>query len=307
VSFFISQIPIAALFVVVAMGLDLAAGSAGLLNVAQVGLMGLGAYATGALTVKEGWPFIATVLAGMAVAAVVGALASLPGIRVRGFVYGVLSFAFAIVLYTAFNAQNPITNGSEGIVGVPAPNALGASIQSETGYAVVYGIIAIVVFAWRWHVGRSSFGLVLRTVRADPLVGAISGVNARLVLMQTMAVSAALAALGGSMYAGLIRFVDPSAFTVEEGFVLLVMVILGGQGNAVGAALGAIIISVIPGVMSYLPLGASDVGALSQIIYGVGLLVILRVRPGGLAPERGWLRGRSEGTASLDMSRGAAE
>jgi branched-chain amino acid transport system permease protein len=123
-------------------------------------------------------------------------------------------------------------------------------------------------------------------------VGAINGVNARWSLIQVMAVSSALAALGGSLYAGFIQFVGPTAFTVDEGFVLLIMVILGGQGNALGAALGAIVISVIPGLMTYLPLGSTNVGAWSQIIYAVLLLVMLRLRPRGLIPEGRWLTSR---------------
>jgi branched-chain amino acid transport system permease protein len=299
VAFLISQIPLAALYVIVAMGLDLAVG-AGLLSIAVVAFMGIGAYATGFLSVNEGWPFIPTVIIGMLIAAIVGVLASLPGIRVRGFVYGVLSFAFAIVLATAFNVQNRFTNGANGIIGIPAPSVFGHSIQSEGGYAIVFGLLAVLAFLLRWRIGRSSFGLISRTIRIDPLVGAMNGVNARRALIQIMAVSSALAALGGSLYAGLIQFVDPTAFTVEEGFVLLIMVILGGQGNPVGAALGAIVISIIPGLLTYLPLGSTNLGAWSQIIYAVVLLVMLRVRPRGLIPERGWLKGSSRGTNVLE-------
>jgi branched-chain amino acid transport system permease protein len=298
VSFVISQVPVAAIYVIVAMGLDLAV-STGLLSLAVVGFMGIGSYATGWLCVSHGWPFIPTVLAGMAVAAVVGVLASLPGIRVRGFVYGVLSFAFAIVLYTAFNAQNSITNGANGIAGIPAPSAFGYTIRSNGGYAIVLGIIAIIVFLLRYRIGRSTFGLMARTVRGEAQVGAMNGVNARRLLIQIMALSSALAALGGSMYAGFIQYVDPSAFTVEVGFVLLIMVILGGQGNAYGAAIGAIIIAVIPGVLTYLPLGSTNVGSWSQIIYGVLLLVMLRVRPRGLIPERNWLKAPSKNAALM--------
>jgi branched-chain amino acid transport system permease protein len=299
VSFLISQIPLAALYVIVAMGLDLAVG-AGLLSIAVVAFMGVGAYATGYLSVNEGWPFIPTVIIGMLIAAIVGVLASLPGIRVRGFVYGVLSFAFAIVLATAFNVQNRFTNGANGIIGIPAPSVFGHTIQSEGGYAIVFGLLAVLAFLLRWRIGRSSFGLISRTIRIDPLVGAMNGVNARRALIEIMAVSSALAALGGSLYAGLIQFVDPTAFTVEEGFVLLIMVILGGQGNPVGAALGAIVISIIPGLLTYLPLGSTNLGAWSQIIYAVVLLVMLRVRPRGLIPERGWLRGSSRATDVLE-------
>lgn len=298
-SFLISQIPLAALYVIVAMGLDLAVG-AGLLSIAVVAFMGVGAYATGFLSVNEGWPFIPTVIIGMLIAAIVGVLASLPGIRVRGFVYGVLSFAFAIVLATAFNVQNRFTNGANGIIGIPAPSVFGHSIQSEGGYAIVFGLLAVLAFLLRWRIGRSSFGLISRTIRIDPLVGAMNGVNARRALIEIMAVSSALAALGGSLYAGLIQFVDPTAFTVEEGFVLLIMVILGGQGNPIGAALGAIVISIIPGLLTYLPLGSTNLGAWSQIIYAVVLLVMLRVRPRGLIPERGWLSGSSRGTNVLE-------
>lgn len=299
-SFLISQIPLAALYVIVAMGLDLAVG-AGLLSVAVVAFMGIGAYTTGWLSVNEGWPYIPTVIIGMLLAAVVGVLASLPGIRVRGFVYGVLSFAFAIVLATAFNVQNRFTNGANGIVGIPAPSVFGHSIQSEGVYAVIFGLLAVLAFLLRWRIGRSSFGLISRTIRIDPLVGAINGVNARRALIEIMAVSSALAALGGSLYAGLIQFVDPTAFTVEEGFVLLIMVILGGQGNPLGAALGAIVISIIPGLLTYLPLGSTNLGAWSQIIYALVLLVMLRVRPRGLIPERSWLRSSSRGARVLDV------
>jgi branched-chain amino acid transport system permease protein len=289
--FFLSQVPIAAIYVIVAMGLDLAV-SVGLLSLAVVALMGIGSYSTAWLSVNEGWPFVPTILVGMIVATIVGVLASLPGLRVRGFVYGVISFAFAIVLATAFNVQNAITNGANGIVGVPTPNAFGYAIRDNAGFSIVFAILAVLVFFVRWRIGRSTFGLTLRSLRNESFVGAINGVNARWSLIQVMAVSSALAALGGSLYAGFIQFVGPTAFTVDEGFVLLIMVILGGQGNALGAALGAIVISVIPGLMTYLPLGSTNVGAWSQIIYAVLLLVMLRLRPRGLIPEGRWLTSR---------------
>lgn len=289
--FLLSQVPIAAIYVVVAMGMDLAV-SVGLLSLAVVVLMGIGAYSTAWLGVSEGWPYVPTVIVGVVVATIVGVVTSLPGLRVRGFVYGVISFAFAIVLATAFNVQNPITNGANGIVGVPVPSVFGLAARDNSAYSIVFTVLAVMVFLVRWRIGRSTFGLALRTLRDEPLIGAISGVNARWSLMQVMAVSSALAALGGSLYAGFIQYVGPTAFTVDEGFVLLIMVILGGQGNAFGAALGAIVISIIPGLMTYLPLGSTNVGAWSQIIYAVLLLVMLRLRPRGLIPEGQWLSSR---------------
>jgi branched-chain amino acid transport system permease protein len=302
-NFWLTQVPLLAMYVVLAVSLDLLAGAAELLSIAQIAFMGVGGYTVGYLTVSLHWPFLLATLVGVLIAALAGAVSGIPGLRGRGFIYGVMSFAIAIVAYTAFDAPNVITNGAEGIAGVPLPSVGGLGLDGTWSFIAVYVPLAIVVVLLRWRIDRSPVNLALRAIRSDPMVGAISGIGSGRLLIKIMALSAGCAGLGGAMFAGLIGFVDPSSFSVDQGFLLLVMVIVGGKGNVWGAAFGAILIGSVPSLLTYVNLPSSVAGSIQQIIYALILIVVIRVRAAGIFPERPWLRRGREGATALAPAR----
>src|SRR6202012_4496063 len=105
------------------------------------------------------------------------------------------------------------------------------------------------------------------------------------------------------MFAGLIGFVDPSSFSVDQGFLLLVMVIVGGKGNVWGAAFGAILIGSVPSLVTYVNLPSSVAGSIEQIIYALILIVVIRVRAAGIFPERHGLKRARPSAAGLAPAR----
>lgn len=288
IDYLLSLAPIVAVYIVLAVSLNVVMGNTGVLSVAQAAFMGVGAYATGLLTVDHGWPVLATIPVGCAISAVLGALLMLPALRIQGMLFAVVSFAFMIVLQGVFTNADGLTHGATGVSGIPFLSFGGWNIQTNGGYTIVYGIITVLVVLLHWRISASPFGLMLRAVRDDVTAAAALGMNTVAARLKVFVLGACLASISGSMYAPLIRYVDPTNFSVFLSFLVISMVVLGGTGSVFGAVVGATLLTLLPNAVTFLNLSSTIGGALAQIIYAAVLIIVLRVRPSGLIPQRSW-------------------
>jgi branched-chain amino acid transport system permease protein len=275
-----------AVYGILAVSLNLVLGYTGILSVAHAAFMGIGAYTAALLLTGWGFNFFFTLPVGLAVAGLVGAALAASTLRLRGDYYIIGSFGFQVIMYNVFLNWIDLTRGPFGIRNIPKPQAFGVAFDTPARYAVLT-LAFLVVSVWvARRVGESPYGKVLRAIREDEAGAASIGKNVRRYKISIFVVSGMLASLGGALYAGLISYVDPFAFTVHESIFLQALVIVGGSGNVFGSVVGAAVLITIPEMLRFFDVPTTVASPIREILYGALMILFLRFRPKGLLPER---------------------
>ncbi len=272
-----------AIYTTLAVSLDILAGYAGLLSIAQAAFYGLGAYSSALLAVNFGAPFLVGMVAGMAIAALVSFVVSLPSLRLHDDYFVIATFGFQMILFSLFNNWMDLTRGPLGIPGIPQPIVFGWTVQSNFEFVFLATSLASFAYFIVRRAVISPFGRVLRAIREDEMFAQSMGKNTLHFKVTAFAISAALAASAGSLYANYITYIDPTSFTVMESILVISMVIIGGAGSRWGPVIGAVVLVTLPEALRFLGLPSSVAANLRQIIYGVLLVLMMMFRPQGLA------------------------
>ncbi|MDB5510696.1 MAG: livM [Enterovirga sp.] len=286
----LSVLTFGSIYALLAVGLNLMWGISGLVNLGILGYYAIGGYASALLTAKLGLPLFVGVIAGTAVAALLGAFTCVALVKLRDDYLAIATLGFAQIL--GLIAQNEIwlTNGTDGISQVPR---LGHDLQGVS-FGVAYLALCLAVLALTFGVAeilrRSPFGRVLRAVREDPMIAATAGKHVFAFQMKALTVGAGLMGLAGGLYVHYIGFISPEIFQPQLLIYIFLALILGGRGNNVGAVAGAfLVVTVVEGtrfLAELVPgLSAVQIGALRQLVIGVGFIVVLQNWPRGLFPE----------------------
>ena len=279
------------IFAVLALSLNLAWGGAGMVNLGLAGFFAIGAYAS-ALTTGAGAPFAV----GLAVAALAGVLAGVvvtfATLRLRDDYLAIVTLGFGEVVRLVALNERWLTNGAGGISGIRAPlrPELGAA-----GFAIFYLALttALVALIW-WGLRRldlSPYGRALKAVREDAELALFAGKNVLRLKFEAFALSSAIAALAGGLYAHFQSYISPDLFAPLITIYIFLAVTAGGVGRPLGAVLGGY------AVMAFLEAARFTVGELPWLepvqlasvqgmLTGLALLLVLRVRPTGVLPER---------------------
>lgn len=278
------------LYTVLTVSLDLLVGRTGLLSLAHGGFYGLGAYTSALLAVKLGMPFAAGILAGMVLAGVLSIFVSVPSLRLQGDYFVILTFAFQVIIFNVLNDWIGLTQGPLGVAGIPSPAIFGWVVRSHFGFLLLAGGVAVVAYLTVWRLQASPFGRVLYAIREDEVFAKALGKNTLCFKVATFAVSAALAASAGSLYAHYVTYIDPSSFTVMESILILSMVIIGGAGSRWGPLVGAAVLVTLPEALRFIGLPSLVAANLRQVFYGTMLVLMMMFRPRGLVGRYGFRR-----------------
>lgn len=279
---------LAAIFTVLATSLDLLAGHCGLLSVTHAGFYGLGAYTSALFAVHFGIPFFIGVLAGMATAALISCAVSMPSLRLHDDYFAIATFGFQMILFSIFNNWTELTRGPLGIPGIPQPVIFGWHVNSHLEFLALAACFAAIAYFVAWRITSSPFGRVLHAIREDEVFAKALGKNTLYFKVTAFAVSAALAAMAGSLYAHYITYIDPTSFTVMESILIISMVIIGGAGSLWGPLIGAVVLVMLPEVLRFVGLPVAVAANLRQIIYGSLLVIMMMFRPRGLVGKYGF-------------------
>ena len=279
-------VSLVAVYGILTVSLNLVLGYTGILSVAHAAFMGIGAYATALLLTGWGFNFFLTLPVGLVIAGLVGAALAASTLRLRGDYYIIGSFGFQVIMYNVFLNWIDLTKGPFGIRDIPKPQAFGVAFGTPARYAALT-LAFLVVSVWvARRVGESPYGKVLRAIREDEAGAASIGKNVRRYKISIFVVSSMLASLGGALYAGLISYVDPFAFTIHESIFLQALVIIGGAGNVYGSVVGAAVLITIPEMLRFFDVPTTVASPIREILYGALMILFLRFRPKGLLPER---------------------
>lgn len=322
-NYWVRVLDFAMLYVMLALGLNVVVGFAGLLDLGYIAFYAVGAYTAALLTsphltTQFAWiasmfpgglhtPYWIVVPCAMALAALAGILLGAPTLRLRGDYLAIVTLGFGeIVRIFMNNLDRPvnITNGPQGITGV-APlhvagfnlaqphEVFGFTFTSVYMYYYVFVICALLVIWVCTRLQHSRIGRAWAAIREDEIAAKAMGINTRNVKLLAFAMGASFGGLSGAMFGAFQGFVSPESFTFWESVVVLACVVLGGTGHIPGVILGAVLLAIFPeflrstmGPLQHALFGHEivDTEVIRQLLYGLAMVVIMLYRSEGLWP-----------------------
>ncbi len=269
----------ALLYAILALGLNIVVGYAGLLDLGYAAFFAVGAYSVGILTTEFGWNFWATLPVAVVAAAVAGVVIGGPTLRLRSDYLAIVTLGFGeIVRITARNLQ--ITGAASGISGIDQPWLYGWHIVSQSDFYYVFLALAVVAVLVSVRLANSRLGRAWLYVRHDEDAAEAMGIDRVRVKLAAYVIGAIYGSIGGAFFAVNLTAISPQSFSFQQSTLFLMAVILGGMGKIPGVILGAFVVVLGPEFLR-------DLGSFRYLVFAVGLLLIMLFRPGGIWPAGG--------------------
>ena len=263
------------LWVALALSYNFLFGVAGQVAFSHFTFYGIGAYAMPILLFQAGLPLPVAVVVALVVVILVALAVAIPATRLDGFYLALATLALAQLCIVVLNEGGEVTGGTGGLTNYRLPDIAGVALSGPR-YTVV--IVLIVVFTWfaLQRVDRSFFGRACRAVRDNPQAAAAVGIDIARTKVMAYVLTSALAAVAGMVYAFVDNTVNPPIFGLENTFLLLFMVIIGGSGSLPGAVIGAVLLYLLPFVLAPL------IGHHHALVFGLVMVAAVLLQPRGL-------------------------
>ncbi len=304
-----------AMVAIIAIGLNVVVGQAGLLDLGYVGFYAVGAYTVALLTspnspwnklgptgwFNETWAWLACVPLAMAITALAGLILGTPTLRLRGDYLAIVTLGFGEIIRLLADNLADITNGPRGLNEVAYPrfgetqrlpegvfssgNSMG-NANYGTWWFWLGLILIVVILVFVGNLERSRVGRAWIAVREDEDAAEVMGVNTFRFKLWAFVIGAAIGGLSGALYAGQVQFVAPPTFNIINSMLFLCAVVLGGQGNKLGVVVGAFIIVYLPNRLLGVEFLGINLGDLKYLFFGLALVILMMFRPQGLFPVR---------------------
>ncbi|URI08123.1 ABC transporter ATP-binding protein [Aquincola tertiaricarbonis] len=316
----------ALLYVLLALGLNIVVGYAGLLDLGFVAFYAVGAYMFALLASPhlsetfEGFkamfpdglhtPIWLVVPLAALLAAIAGVMLGTPVLKLRGDYLAIVTLGFGEIIRVFMNnMEHPvnITNGPRGLDRIDSMRIFGFdfgkslqigdfTIPSVTLYYYLFLLLVVVSVVICHRLETSRIGRAWMAIREDEIAAKAMGINTRNMKLLAFAMGASFGGVSGSMFAAFQGFVSPESFSLMESVMIVAMIVLGGLGHLPGVILGAVMLAALPEVLRYVagPLqqitgGRLDAAILRQLLIASAMIIIMLVRPRGLwpSPEHG--------------------
>jgi branched-chain amino acid transport system permease protein len=271
-----------ALAAVVGVGLNVLIGLSGQISFGHIAFYAIGAYISALMTLA-GIPLWLAVPAAGVVAGAVGALLAIPALRVTGPYLAMITIAFSFVVHHSLIEWRDVTGGSNGLMGIPLPEF--ATMDPSILLALIAAALMIAALAFYQRLHHSGWGKAMRAVKASEIAARSLGFNPVVSKTLAFALSALLTGLAGALLSPLLMFINPESFPFSQSILFVLAVIVGGSGTLFGPVLGALLIVLVPELLS-------DFAEYRLLIFSVLLLVVLWIAPNGLlgALARRWIK-----------------
>ena len=328
-------VDIALLYVMLALGLNIVVGEAGLLDLGYVAFFAVGAYLYGLLASPHLTSTFAAIGAAfpngfhtslwlvipvaLLLATFTGVLLGIPVLKLRGDYLAIVTLGFGeIIRIFLNNLDHPynITNGPKGINQIDSVKIFGLDlgrpltiggfeIASVSLYYYLFLVLVLVTVFVCYRLQDSRIGRAWMAVREDQIAAQAMGINTRNMKLLAFGMGASFGGVAGSMFAAFQGFVSPESFSLMESVMIVAMVVLGGIGHLPGVILGAVLLSALPEVLRYVagPLqamtdGRLDSAILRQLLIALAMIIVMLLRPRGLWPSPEHGKGRVPGGAN---------
>ncbi|MGH8765549.1 MAG: ABC transporter permease subunit [Burkholderiales bacterium] len=301
----------ALLYVLLALGLNIVVGFAGLLDLGYIAFYAVGAYVYALLASPHfniHLPFWLILPIGALTACLFGVLLGAPTLKLRGDYLAIVTLGFGeIVRIFLNNLSRPvnITNGPQGIARIDpfsiggfsfarAEKIAGLDFSGPIKYYYVLLAVTIAVIVVTVRLQNSRIGRAWEAVREDEIAARAMGINTTAIKLLAFAMGASFGGLAGGMFSAIQGFISPESFVLVESIMVVAMVVLGGMGNVWGVILGALLLSFVPELLRYTVEPAQkalfgrmlvEPEVIRMLIFGLALVLIMRFRPAGLLPS----------------------
>jgi branched-chain amino acid transport system permease protein len=314
----------AMLYTMLALGLNIVVGFAGLLDLGYIAFFAVGAYLYGLLAsphLTEQFPAIAAMFPNglhtsvwliiplsALIAALFGVLLGAPTLKLRGDYLAIVTLGFGEIIRLFMNNLNAplnITNGPQGIYMIEpvqvgnirfekTANILGFDIPALHLYYYLFLVLTIAIIILCLRLQHSRIGRAWTAIRDDEIAAKAMGINTRNMKLLAFALGASFGGVSGSMFASFQGFISPESFGLMESIIVLCMIVLGGMGHIPGVILGAILLSGFPEVLRHVvvPIQESlfgevliDAEIIRSLIYGLTMVLVMLYKPKGFWPE----------------------
>ena len=319
----VRMLDFALLYIMLALGLNIVVGYAGLLDLGYVAFYAVGAYLYALLSsphLIENFEWIAAMLPGglhspawlviplaALLAAAFGVMLGAPTLRLRGDYLAIVTLGFGEIIRIFLNHLNAplnITNGPQGLSNIDPVRIAGHNLskpleiagftlESVQLYYYLFLVLTVLVILITIRLQNSRMGRAWMAIREDEVAAKAMGINTRNVKLLAFAIGASFGGVSGAMFASFQGFVSPESFVLSESVVIVAMVVLGGMGHVPGVILGAILLYAIPEVLRYIAKPAQELlfgtevvapEALRMLVFGLAMVLIMLRRPEGLWP-----------------------
>jgi branched-chain amino acid transport system permease protein len=314
----------AMIYVLLALGLNIVVGYAGLLDLGYVAFYAVGSYMFGLLAsphLTDTFPAIADVFSnglhapvwlviplGAAIAAFAGVLLGAPTLKLRGDYLAIVTLGFGEIIRVFLNnldAPVNITNGPKGLTQIDSfklpivgydlaekHELFGLEIPPVTSYYWLFLVLVVASVVICYRLERSRIGRAWMAIREDEIAAKAMGINTRNMKLLAFGMGATFGGVSGVLFATFQGFISPESYKLEESIMIVAMVVLGGIGHIPGVILGAVLLAALPEVLRYVagPLQAAtdgrlDASILRQLLIALAMITVMLVRPRGLWPS----------------------
>jgi branched-chain amino acid transport system permease protein len=291
-----------AIYVLIAIGLNVVIGLAGLLDLGYVGFFAVGAYSVALFgsrqspvvqaiqdryDLSQDWAvaWAICIPIALALAMISGVILGWPTLRLRGDYLAIVTLGFGEIIRIVVRNSTTWSGGPAGVAAIPGPqgapsadNNIFGLIDPKPWYWLALSVVLLVVFLVR-RLENSRVGRAWLSVREDEDAAAVMGVNPFKFKLWAFAIGAALGGLSGFLFASRQGFIEPNQFNANLSILFVAMVVVGGSGNMAGAALGAVL-------LAYLPERFRDFSEYRFLVFGLALVLVMLLRPQGLLPSK---------------------
>jgi branched-chain amino acid transport system permease protein len=301
----------AMIYTMLALGLNIVVGFAGLLDLGYIAFYAVGAYVYALLASPHfgiHLPFWVILPLGAGLACIFGVLLGAPTLKLRGDYLAIVTLGFGEIIRIFLNNLNAPVNISNGPQGVnlidpfrigrfsfaQSETVMGVSLSGPQKYYYLLLLITIGVIIVNIRLQNSRLGRAWEAIREDEIAAKAMGINTRNVKLLAFAMGASFGGIAGAIFSATQQFVSPESFGLFESIIVLAMVVLGGMGNIPGVILGAVMLTLLPEVLRYTmePLQMAlfgrvwiDAETVRLLVFGLALVAIMLFRPAGLWPS----------------------
>jgi branched-chain amino acid transport system permease protein len=268
---------IAALNIVVVVGLTLLLGYAGQISLGHAAFFGLGAYLSAVLTATYALPLWPALVLAMFVTGMIAYAIGIPTLKLEGHYLVMATLGFNVIVYIVLIQLDSVTGGPSGFSGIPRLSLGKWVLDSDLKVYYLFWTISGAVLLLALNLVHSRAGRAMAALSHNEIAARCSGIDVETFKIKIFVASAVLASLAGSLYAHYLTFISPGTFSIFYSLQVVTMVLVGGLGSLWGAAFGAVLLTVLPEVLH-------AVKEYNVLVYGLILMVVLIFFPRGLFP-----------------------
>ncbi len=262
------------IYLLISLGLNIAMGYCGQINLAIGAFWGVGAYTAALLNFYRGWSFWATLPAAIVISALIGALVGLPSLKVRSHYLAIVTLGLGEVINIILVNEDKLTRGPMGVPGIDTPSLFGFRFDSEQRYYYLILAFVIVGYLIARQIVDNRLGRAFRAIRDDYVAAKAMGVNLGSTQILAMAISGVYAGVAGVLFAHLNSYISPDIFEFKSTLFVLTVTMVGGMGSLLGSVFGSTLVILQEVLRTFRDW--------QLVFYGLAVLLVVLFFPGGV-------------------------